>query len=587
MSNNAFGLGSRTFINWLDTYNHNDSNVARGDTRLLRGVVTNVKDHHHLSQTYDVAIQDYRNESGTSIVLRACKRAVDQASFEGIGEYKPLEEGDPVLLISPNGKLEDSIIIGSTYTLGNYQSYLRDGQADEPFSTHSSMHGRMTAAQPSVHPSRIAQPDAYFRIVGTKNFQSPFDDPKYHEGREEQRQASPQVGSIEIRNKVGDIVNYSTGSQVYYADAEILILTNASGVSRCTRLNNMAAYYASMVTRIQEHLGIKTENKEEATENKEKEGLKFGPLKEEMNKSDEFGPIEESEQATPTEVEMDSSAPLILTGMDGNRADINSIDFNEWSPTQYHLEQAQKLAQIYREAASSCIEGSLMSNAVASAMEPAATGTVIDQSTIDAEVRQASVPNCNYGKGLDTTKELIFVIHETVCTAEQAIAAIGDQSRGISYHGLIHRDGSLTKLVATTDTAYGSGRSSFNGEHSDLTSQQRKDSGYSQCETGPNSIRTVNNFAIQYSLETEQNSTQTGGYTAAQYKTLAQLLKESGVKAERVTTHYNVTLAGDRTDPRHFSLQAFNRALTAVSYTGGEVKFDVSGDPIEPEQVNE
>lgn len=583
MSNNAFGLGSRTFINWIETYNHNDSAVARGDTRILRGVIVNVKDHHHISQTYDVSIQDYKNEFGNSIILRACKRMVDQASFDGVGEYKPFEEGDPVLLISPNGKLEDSLILGSNYTLGEYSTYLREGQAEEPFSTYQSMHGRMTAAQPSVHPSRIAQPDSYTRIIGSKNFQSPFDDPRYHINREEQRQASPQLGSIEIRNKVGDIINYSTGSQVYYADAEILILTNASGISRCTRLNNMAAYYTSMVTRIQQYLGIET-NTETEKESKEKEGLKFGPLKEDVNKEDEFGPIEESSESNRSnEIQSESMAisPLILTEIDSNRADINSIDFNEWSPTQYHLEQAQKLAQIYREAASSCIEGSLMSNAVANAMDSEASN-VVDQSSIDAEVRQASVPNCNYGKGLDATKELILVIHETVCSAEIAIAAIGDASRGISYHGLIHRDGSVTKFVAHSDTAYGAGRSSFNGEHSDLTQEQRKETGYSQCDTGSNTIRTVNNFAIQYSLETEQNEEQRGGYTSAQYKTLAQVLKGTGIKADRVTTHYNVTLSGDRTDPRHFSLTAFNRALSSIGYTGGEVNFRVSGEPIEP-----
>lgn len=576
MSNNAFGLGSRTYISWLESRNRVDNQVVRGDTRLLRGYVVNVKDHHHISQSYDVAVQDYKNESGNRIILRACKRAVDQASFDGIGEYSPLEEGDPVLLLSPNGKLEDSIIIGSTYTLGLYETYLREGQADDPFSTYDSMHGRMTAAQPSVHPSRIAQPDAYVRIVGTKNFQSPFDDPRYHVTREEQREASPQIGSIEIRNKVGDIVNYSTGSQVYYSDAEILILTNASGTSRCTRLNNMAAYYVSMVERIEKYLGVDKSDDEEKGEDNETE---------EPDQEQEGLEEPDDEEEAPTEIEAPTtSTPTFITGLDSNRADINSIDFNEWSPTKYHLEQAQKLAQIYREAASSCIEGSLMSNGVANAMEITDSNNVVNEDSIDAEVRQATTPICNYGKGLDTTKELIFVIHETVYSASTAIAAITQDGRGISYHGLIHRDGSVTKFISHSDSAYGSGGSSFNGEHSDLTAEQRRSSGYSQCTTSNNTIRTVNNFAIQYSLETEQNSEQRGGYTNAQYKTLAQILKSTGIKADRVTTHYNVTLTNDRTDPRHFSLTAFNRALTSIGYTGGTVNFRVSGDPIEPVQ---
>lgn len=562
MSNNAFGLGGRTYVTWLEDYARVDNSVVRGDTRILRGYIVNAKDHHHISQTYDVRIQDYKNESGVPITLRACKRAVDQASFDGIGEYSPLENGDPVLLLSPNGKIEDSIIIGSVYTLGQYDKYLREGQSDEPFSTYESFHkAKKTAAQPSVHPSRMAQPDAYVRIVGTKNFQSPFDDPKYHKDKETQREASPQIGSIEIRNKVGDIVNYSTGCQVYYSDADILIVTNASGISRCSRLNSMAAYYTSMVEKIQQYLGVKSEGSEEEEK------------------------IEEASDQVPTSLSGPSSdTSLILEGIDSNRADIKSIDFNEWSPTQYHLDQARKLAKIYREAASSCIEGSLMNNAVATAMKSEEVEEIEDAS-IEGEVTQASVPKCNYGKGLDPNKELIFVIHETVCSLQCAVNAVGTEGKFISYHGVIGRDGSLTKMVSHSDTAYGAGKSSFNGEHSELTPQQRIESGYSQCGTSDRTYTTVNNFAIQYSLETIQNAEQRGGYTAAQYKTLAQILKSTGIPASRVTSHYNVVLTGDRTDPRHFSLNAFNKALAAVGYEGGEVNFKVSGEPIEPEEM--
>lgn len=446
MSNNAFGLGNRTFINWLEEHNQIDNAVVRGDTRLLRGFIVDVKDHHHISQTYDVEIQDFKNEYGQAIVLRACKRMVQQSSFDGVGEYSPLEEGDPVLLLSPNGKLEDSIIIGTNYTLGNYKNYLREGVSDEPFKVHESFNGQKTAAQPSVHPSRIAQPDSYVRIVGTKNFQSPFDDPKYHKDKNTQREASPQIGSIEIRNKVGDIVNYSTGAQVYYADADILIVTNASGTSRCTRLNNMAAYYGSMVDRIQSYLGVSSTSDED---------------------QEEVGEVSEDQ---PQSLSGSTNNPsLILSGIDSNRANLASIDFNEWSPTQYHLEQAQKLAKIYREAASSCIEGSLMNNSVAEALRVEEEDDRLEE-YVDAEIREATPGECNYGHGHDSTKDRLFVIHETGVSADDAIAAVGSSGTGISYHGIIHRDGSITKFLDHSDTAYASGESSFNGESSTHTS---------------------------------------------------------------------------------------------------------------------
>jgi N-acetyl-anhydromuramyl-L-alanine amidase AmpD len=664
--------------------------------------VVDVKDYHHISQTYDVRVQDYRNEAGTPIVLRSCKRAVGQASFDGVGEYTPLEEGDPVLLMCVNGKLEDAVIIGSTYTLGDYNTFLREGQADEPFHVYDSFNGNKTAAQPSVHPSRMAQPDSYVRLIGSKNFHTPFDDPRFHEGREDQRAASPQLGSLEIRNKVGDVVNYSTGSQVYYSDADILILTNASGISRCTRLNNMAAYYVSMVEKIEKYLGINKGSNSERDESVEE--------------------IRPASTELPTTLQGQTNS-LILTEIDSNRTDINSIDFNEWSPTQYHLEQAQKLAKAYREAASSCIEGSLMNNAVATAMqEPSDANEEEIEDYVDAEVTEATVPECNYGRGLDSSKERIFVIHETGVTSKQALDAVTGVGRGVSYHGIIYRDGSVVKLVSHSNTAYAAGESSFDGESSNWKSSSSSslsnvirlaasEVGYSESPPGSNktkygawygmdgvpwcaifvsycfylagsklppittekgfaycpagvsyykergqldmnprpgdivffdwqkdgtsdhvgivesiassnsviciegntsnsdnsnggqvmrrtrnfsqiagfahpsassescperNINSVDSFAIQYSLESGD------GYTKAQYKTLAQILKSTGIKADRVTSHHNVS--NGKTDPKNFSCDAFNRALSSVGYMGGRVNFKVSGSPIEPEE---
>lgn len=613
MSNNAFGLGGRTFLSWAENSTRVDQRVIRGDTRVLRGIVTNVKDYHHLSQHYDVKIQDYKQIDGSDLILRACKRVVDQASFDGVGVFSPLEEGDPVLLQSPNGKLEDSVIIGAYYTIGNYTNYFREGQADKPFTVHpSEFTGTKTAAQPSNHPARVAQPDSYVHIVGGKNRQEPFTDPRYFPDKTGQRAASPQVASIEIKNKVGDIVQYSAGAQIYYSDAEILILTNADGSSRCKRLNDMAAYYVEMGKKIRAYLGLSTEGTTTPPSTEATTTALVGTNPTEAPTTGEEGlniSLNQSPIAIPSSTNTSEEDPTTISspvkpsvvsyveGLDTNRSDIASIDFNEWSPTTYHLDQVTKLAKLYRAAAESCVQSSLASAKISEALgeqKPLESTSVAHNPNEESH----EVPECNYGLGRsESTYQRLVVIHETGESADSAISYIGNESSGVSYHAIVKRDGTISRLVSDSDTAYGAGCSSFpkisgtkvdcnemsasvgSAEAVCLTPDERKESKYSQegCTTLNYTTCSVNPFAVHYSLESGD------GYTIAQYQSLAKLIKDSGVTSDRVTSHYNVDNSGTRQDPRGIDLSYLNKELARQGFSGS-VDFPIVGTPIEPKE---
>jgi hypothetical protein len=589
--NNAFGLAGSTYLSWTENNVRTDQRVIRGDNRLLSGKIVNVTDHHHISQHYDVQLNDYKDVSGNGIILRACKRLVVGASFDGVGVYSPLEEGDPIFLMSKNGKIEDSVIIGSFYTNGIYNDFLRDGNGDKPFKTYAdTISTTKAAAQASIHPSRIAQPDSWIHIVGGKNLATPFDDPKYHKDLIAQRQASPQVASIEIKNKNGDIVQYSSGSQVYYADKELIIITNANGSSRCQSLNEACHYYLCLIDKSLDYLGIDNPSaspKEESMDNpiiKDVRSDKKGVIPKEENMDME----DPSFIASPATKKPPAPSPTSSDINKVSNTDVISIDYNEWAPTGYHLDQAKKLATIYREAAEQCNKGTMVSTQIASSMKdnPSETTSI----TGKPKEEKGQVGTCNYAKRTPSKFKPLLVLHETASTGASALAHIAASDSYVAYHALIKREGTIVRLVDEKDNAYGAGCSSYpsiskgpdsfcdsyssplgNEETDCIPIDIRKTLANKGCSTS-NSVKcSVNNFAIHYSLESPEPYTEAdghAGYTKEQYVSLAHLIINSKVDLSRITTHYLIDNSGSRRDPRSLSIEALTKELSRQGAKG-------------------
>ncbi len=149
-------------------------------------------------------------------------------------------------------------------------------------------------------------------------------------------------------------------------------------------------------------------------------------------------------------------------------------------------------------------------------------------------------------------QEPIIVLHETVASAQSALNFFQtphprDEDQA-SYHELITLNGWILHLVPWSKRAYGAGNSMFGSE---------------SVQTNPRLAPSVNNFALHFSLETppggRHNGRQHQGYTEAQYRALAWLIAQTGIPAERVTTHAAVDRSGERMDPRSFSVATLNR----------------------------
>ncbi len=162
-----------------------------------------------------------------------------------------------------------------------------------------------------------------------------------------------------------------------------------------------------------------------------------------------------------------------------------------------------------------------------------------------------------YGK--PASNELIVVLHETVGSAQSTIGFFQtphpNDDDQVSYHTLITADGTIVYLVPPDRRAFGAGNSIFVG-----------DTGQEAVQTNPDFPPSVNNFAYHISLVTppdgRNNATRHGGYTRAQYQSLAWLVAKTGVPEARITTHRAVDRSRQRIDPRSFDGDYFLRLLS-------------------------
>ena len=223
-----------------------------GFSNIVSGRVRNIPSaeyHGHLTGTYMVEL----NDAGTDQLI-PCKILKASASMDGVGDYIPCEEGDPVTVMFKDGRMDIGYIIGGTNTEGYYKDFLIEGKGKDPFSLSDTGSKDVEINQPSIHPDRIATPDAQFYIVGSRELGKDayadvaLSDPFNLVDVALQR---PQPGSILIRNKQGDVAQYAKGDIILYADGDIILLSNKTKDAECNKLRNRVQYYKDLVKKLE------------------------------------------------------------------------------------------------------------------------------------------------------------------------------------------------------------------------------------------------------------------------------------------------------------------------------------------------
>lgn len=223
-----------------------------GFSNIVSGRVRNIPSaeyHGHLTGTYMVEL----NDAGTDQLI-PCKILKASASMDGVGDYIPCEEGDPVTVMFKDGRMDIGYIIGGTNTEGYYKDFLIEGKGKDPFSLSDTGSKDVEINQPSIHPDRIATPDAQFYIVGSRELgKDAYADVALSDPFNLVEVASqrPQPGSILIRNKQGDVAQYAKGDIILYADGDIILLSNKTKDAECNKLRNRVQYYKDLVKKLE------------------------------------------------------------------------------------------------------------------------------------------------------------------------------------------------------------------------------------------------------------------------------------------------------------------------------------------------
>ena len=332
--------------------------ATQSNFKITQGVVeglVGMESPEHIGMVYNIRLID------TGHLVR-CRRLVNSASFDGVGEYNPLEEGDPVVVAFKEGMLQDGIILGCFYTEGTYKEFYIEGQGLKPREVKSNSVRNVEFNQPSIHPNRVAQPDAWVHIIGGKV--GPYRDPALTDGSTSMKaNRRPPPASIQIKNKLGDVGQWAKGDIIFYSDSNIILFSSQEGKSKCKRLRELAEYYQQMVEEMEVFIGVQIEDEIKPAVF-EDEAVKVRSLVNAHEASDKFNDEvinpESSETNTENPESSDSTDYNYTDDDRRNRRYINgepNIDYMMYAPlVEYHLPQLKAMAAKCKELAITCKE---------------------------------------------------------------------------------------------------------------------------------------------------------------------------------------------------------------------------------------
>lgn len=532
------------------TWAHGYQKVYQEHNQVKYGRITNVRRKNHLALTYDVTLFDTGE-----LIVQGCKVSTSESGFNGVGSFRPLNEGTPVIVAFKNGILQDGIIIGCFNAEGLYKDYYEEGKLQKP--------GEVTKDggefnQTLGHPNRITQEDSYFDVMGGKTRLSPYDSPEYHALTEDRIKSYPMPSSIGMKNQGGDLVNYTLGANVTYSDGNIIAISAGDREEKSSKLLRFSTMHSQRATLIKGVTFKTTSTAEVEGSAGEASTLNLRSSPSDFSLIDSEGLSFTGVSSTAVTKEIDSIIPLVQKNSTSSSGDaIND---------EYRAAQEAKLAELYAQASKSQNQLTAARQTEAKSIEDEfgnelGTSTDPKQTAPSYSPKQdkATANSNNYGERSDkdvngntVSNELVVVLHETVGSADSALASFNNPNSEASYHALIRRDGSVVYTVPPEKRAYGAANSDFNGESVRMSA------------TAPSS---VNNFAYHISLESPEDGRGNGathsGYTEEQYQSLAWLTSRTGVKEGRITSHSVVDNTGERSDPRSFDNDKFNRLLKA------------------------
>lgn len=286
------------------------------------GTVVNVtfcEFHGHLTQTYMVKLLD----SGSDQVV-PCRKISPQSSLDGVGDFYPLEEGDPVLVLFKEGRADVGYILGGFTSEGEYLKFLVQGEGEAPGHLYDSGLGNVIANPPSIHPDRVGTPDAFMNIISSRALLGDYQDPSLGNAAklEEQSSRRSQPASLEIKDKLGNYAQYAKGDIILYSDKDLIFLSTKEFGDECVHLAKMVKYYNKLIADLERKFLGKASSRSETQGPKQTEE---SVEEEEDGVSETDTSLESSSSGTLRDVEDGSEVSVEEESADTEQADSTEV----------------------------------------------------------------------------------------------------------------------------------------------------------------------------------------------------------------------------------------------------------------------
>lgn len=224
----------------------NSHKITKSNYSFQRGVVIEAERDNQLGNYYKVRL--FKG----GVVLPSVRLA-STFGMNGVGEYRALNKGQPVLVAFTDGKLEDAFIISSFNSEGDYNTFYNEGKLQRPNELGSN---ERPYNQPLGHPNRITQPNASFTVTGTRSLDVPYEDPGAY-SLEESYKHQERPGIIELRNDAGTRALYTVGDSIHFSDGNIYLITGGNKIDTTARYSELAQRHCGKAEALEQRLGIR------------------------------------------------------------------------------------------------------------------------------------------------------------------------------------------------------------------------------------------------------------------------------------------------------------------------------------------
>lgn len=233
-------------IHWQDTIRK--SKRENTQTYLCRVLDPNKDGNYtdNLIQRFTVEVM------GWGMTLGNCRPLVNNAGYNGTGDYVNYKVGDVVIGVAREGQLDDMLLMGGIRINGNNAKLEKEGKNQKFNEYYQNSYGLTRPSNPpSFHPSRVTKIDSNIFLGPVNNIEEEYIEPT-SKSIEENLKKQYIPGLLKGTTKEGVDINYSLGGWLQMTDGNAVVVSTGTTQSKCNKYLRQSLRHAKIATILKE-----------------------------------------------------------------------------------------------------------------------------------------------------------------------------------------------------------------------------------------------------------------------------------------------------------------------------------------------